>query len=367
MTKNMKKHLTVSVVIFILLCIFAGYRIIQLNDVPEVQASEGYPVETITAVTGDVSEGMWYVGTVDPWTKVDLAPKISARILNVSGKEGESIEMGQTAVTLDSGDMQGRINSLSKKVQTAKINLDYWNPQIEHYETLFEEGAISEQDLQQIIFKRDTAQSGYEEAQAALQEAHLSLENATIISPMTGVITAVHSNPGDMAVPGKPILTIADMEKLKVIVKVVEEGLIKLKQGIRVSLTTGSDEKKYSAAITSIFPTLDMTARMGLVEIAVPTVMMEENNLKAGMSINVLFVLEEKKDVIIVPKHTVKTEGDDTYVYIVDNGKSVQRKVKTGISSDRDIEIISGLNPGDENVTSGLTEIYDGRPLYIRR
>lgn len=362
-----KKYLAVSIVVVILLGFFAAYKIKQLNKVPEVQTGAGYPVETLTAVTGDISEGLWYVGTVNPWREVDLAPKIAARILNVAGKEGDFLKLGQTAVTLDNGDLQGRLNSLSKRVQTTKINRDYWGPQLARYETLFKEGAISEQSFQQVILSRDTAQSGYEEANAALQEARISLENSTVSSPMTGVITALHSNPGDMAVPGKPILTIADIGKLKVKVKVVEEDLIKLKQGMQVSLSSTFSEKQYASLVTEIFPTLDMTARTGLVEISVPPGMMEDSNLKAGMSINVLFVLKEKKDVLIVPKQTVKTDGDNSYLYVVNNNKAVKRKVQTGISNDKDIEITSGLNSGDEIISSGLTELYDGRLLYLRK
>ncbi|ADG82650.1 efflux RND transporter periplasmic adaptor subunit [Thermincola potens] len=367
MKTSIKKYLAASIIILVLLGIFTGFRIKQLKKVPEVQTDVGYPVETITAKTGAISEGISYVGTVEPGMEVDLAPKISARILSVSGREGEIIKAGQLAVALDNEDLQGRINSLSQKVETTKISLDYWNSQVQRYETLFKEGAISEQNFRQIIFSRDTAQSSYEEAKAALEEARISLANSTIYSPMTGTIIAVYSYPGDMAVPGKPILTIADTRKLKVTVKVVEEDLIKLKRGMKVNLSPVNSTKYYTATITEIFPTLDKTIRTGSVEIAVPPDMIKDYNLKLGMSINVFFIFGEKKDAVLVPKQAVVTEGSNTYLYVVNNGKAAKRKVTTGISNDKFIEIISGLKSGEKIITSGLSEIYDGRLLYLRK
>lgn len=367
MKTNIKKYLTVSICILIIMGIFTGYKLKQLKKVPEVQTDAGYPVEITTAEKGAISEGMSYVGTVDPWIEVDLAPKISARILSISGREGDQVKTGQLAVALDNGDLEGRINSLSQKVRTAEINFDYWNSEARRYQTLFKKGAISQQNFQQVIFSRDTAQSGYEEAKAALEEARISLANSTISSPMTGTVITVHSYPGDMAVPGKPILTVADTGKLKVTVKVVEEDLIKLKRGMKVNLSPVNSTKNYAAMITEIFPALDRTVRTGAVEIAVPAGMIKDYNLRLGMSINVFFILGEKKDVVIVPKQSVETEGTYSCLYVVSNGKAVKKKVTTGMSNDKYIEITGGLNPGEKIVTSGLTEIYDGRVLYVRK
>lgn len=365
MKRNFKKYFVVSLVIVVLLGIFAGIRIKQLKNVPTVEAGAGFPVETVTARRGSVSTGLSYVGTVDPWQEIDLAPRISARILSAAGKEGDTLEVGQTAVTLDNGDLKGKINTLAKRVQTAKVNLDYWDSQVRRYQTLVNEGAIAEQDFQKIIFSRDTAQSGYEEAQAALQEARISLDNSIIRSPMTGTVITVHSQPGDMAVPGKPILTVADISRLKVTVKVVEEDLIKIKKGTPVTLSPGGSAKQYPAQVMEILPALDKTVRTGSVEIAVPEKLMKDYSFKPGMSINVSFVLGQRHNAVIVPKQTIKTEGNNTYLFVVRDGKAARKTVTTGISNDNFVEIRSGLDDGEEVISSGLTEIYDGRPLYL--
>ncbi|MBU7007007.1 efflux RND transporter periplasmic adaptor subunit [Phosphitispora fastidiosa] len=367
MTKSQKKYLLVCVVLVIALGMLAGWRIKKLQDVPAAQAGSGFPVETVKVGRDVVSAGLTYVGTVEPLQEVDLSAKISARILSLAGKEGDILNAGQTVVTLDSGDLQGKINTLGKKVQAAGINRDYWEKQIELYRPLLEEGAISEHDFQKTVFSRDTAASGYEEAEAALDEARINLNYSILKTPMTGTVTKVHSFPGDMAVPGKPVITLADVSRLKISVKVVQDDVAKLKKGGTVMLSAGEEGREFPAEITEIFPSLDPNLRTGTVEISVPQEIMQEYSLKPGMSVNVFFVLGQREDVPVVPKQTVQQDNQNNYfVYVVKEGVARKQIVETGLSSDRLIEIKGGLNEGDRVVSSGLVEVYDGRPLYLK-
>ncbi|KNZ68727.1 RND family efflux transporter MFP subunit [Thermincola ferriacetica] len=85
MKTSIKKYLAASIIILVLLGIFTGIKIKQLKKVPEVQTDAGYPVETITAKTGAISEGISYVGTVEPGMEVDLADQVQSRVSRVPG------------------------------------------------------------------------------------------------------------------------------------------------------------------------------------------------------------------------------------------------------------------------------------------
>lgn len=366
MAKSLKKYLLVSMVIVIGLGLMAGFRIKKLQDVPAVQASSGYPVETAAAERNTISDVLTYVGTVEPRQEVDLSARISARILNLSGQEGDIIREGQPAVTLDSGDLQGKINTLEKKVQAAKISRDYWENQIELYRPLLEEGAISEHDFQKIMFSRDTAASGCEEAEAAMEEARINLNNSILRAPLTGTVTRVHSYPGDMAVPGKPVITLADISRLKISVKVVQDDVAKLKKGGAVILAAGRGTAEFPAAITGIFPSLDRNIRTGTVEITVPQELMQGYSLKPGMSVDVSFVLGQRENVLVIPKQTVQQDNrNNNFVYVVRQGMARKQIIDTGLTNDKLIEVTGGLEEGDRVVSSGLVEVYEGRRLYL--
>ncbi len=367
MEKSLNKYLLVSLTIVIVLGVLAGFRIKKMQEVPAVQADSGFPAETVTVERKSISAVLTYVGTVEPWREVDLAPRISARILSISGQEGDTIGEGQAAVTLDSGDLRGKINTLEKKVQAAKIQRDYWENQVALYRPLLEEGAISEHDFQKIVFNSDTAAGGYEEARAALEEARINLDYSVIKAPLAGTVTRVHSYPGDLAVPGKPVMTLADVSRLKISAKVIQEDVAKIKKGGTVTLALSGGAREFPAVITEIFPSLDRNLRTGTVEIGVPPEMMQEYTLKPGMSIGVSFVLGQREDVPVIPKHTVQQDHQNNeFVYVIRQGKARKQTIDTGLSSDKLVEVTGGLKEGDRVVSSGLVEIYDGRPLYLK-
>jgi RND family efflux transporter MFP subunit len=141
----------------------------------------------------------------------------------------------------------------------------------------------------------------------------------------------------------------------------------KLKKGGTVMLSFGEGGREFPAEITEIFPSLDPNLRTGTVEIGVPQEIMQEYSLKPGMSVKVFFVLGQRQDVPVIPKQTVQQDNQNNYfVYVVKEGVARKQIVETGLSSGKLIEIKGGLNEGDRVVSSGLVEVYDGRPLYLK-
>lgn len=366
MNTSFRKYLIGALVLVVALGIAAGYKLVQLNKVPEEKEVVGYPVATVLAEQRSISAGIDYVGTVEAWEEVDLAPKISGRIINIFGREGDVLKKGQLAVSLEGDELKGRANTLEKKVQAAKSNADYWASQVELYNNLYKEGVISEQDFRKVVLNRDNAINGYEEARAALTEARIAQENSTIAAPITGTIISTYSYPGDLAVSGKPVLTMADTSKLKVLVKVVEEDLMKLKKGGSVLLDPGDGKPQYEAKISEIYPAVDRNLRTGTLEIALPREMLKDYSLKPGMSINVRFILGESRETIAIPQNTVLTDEDEAnYVFVVEEGKAVKRFVKLGFSNGEFVEVTDGLKKGDRIISTGLVELYDGRSVYL--
>jgi len=364
MTK-IKKYYIVGIVLLILLSVFSVFKLEQIKSIPQPKKSAGFPVETVIASNKNLSQGLSYIGTIESYEDVKLAAKISSRIIDISGEEGSTIKSGDLLITLDNEDINGKISTMEIKVKEAKINLDYWNSQAEIYEALFDEGVISQQEFRKIIFNRDTAANAYKQAKSSLQEAKISLENSTIYSPISGTIIHIYSNMGDMTTPGKEIINVADTNRLKVNVKVVEGDLAKIKEGIPVNLSVNDQSIIFKSQVTDILPSVDKNARTCSVEISIPQEMMQNQNIKLGMSINVFFVLEENQNALAVPINTVITDGNETYLYTVVDNSAKKQVVTTGISNDQYIQITSGLKQGDSVIFTGLTEIYDGREVYL--
>lgn len=360
-----KRPLIVAFTLILLIGGFVAFKLIQLNALPESPKSAGFPVETVNVSLQSIAQGLSYIGTTESYEIVKLSSKISSRIIAIYGEEGSTVSSGDLIITLDNEDIKGKITSMGGKVEDASINLDYWNSQLEIYETLYNEGAISLQEYKKINLNRDSARSGYSQATSALQEAKISLKNTEIYSPISGTIIHEYSSVGDMSVPGKEIITIADTSQLKVTVKIFEGDLTKIKVGDSVTISTNEGKNSYSTKVTAILPVIDQAARTGSVEIAIPVEMLQTQNIKIGMSIDVFFIAEANENALVVPLSTVLTDADQPYLYVVKGNKAKKQIVKTGIENDKYIQITEGLKVGDQVISSGLSEIFDGRELYL--
>ncbi|MEM7030619.1 MAG: efflux RND transporter periplasmic adaptor subunit [Chloroflexota bacterium] len=208
------------------------------------------------------------------------------------------------------------------------------------------------------------AELGIQQAEAAVALAQFQLDNSILRAPFDGVVSEVHASLGGIASPQSPAITLIS-EELEVQVEVPEKQVssVYLSQpaSIRVSAYPRED---FPALVTIVAPAADTTSH------TFPTVVTPEDEggkLMAGMFANVTVLVDEKVGVVLVPRSAVATVGDETFVYLVsDDEKTVSlAPVTTGLSDADRYEIVSGLNPGQSIVLSGLSALGDGARIEI--
>ena len=283
-----------------------------------------------------------FTATVEANTVNNIAPAMGGRIRSIHVDVGSRVGKGQTVVTMDAA------NYSQQQTQLATLKRDY-----ERYLELYNVGGISKQQLDQVKAQLDVAQT-------ALNNLG---ENTRLTSPINGVVTVRNYDPGDMA-GGQPILTIENINPVKVIINVSESFYSQVVKGMpaKVQVDALSDEV-FEGKVSLIHPTLNPVSHTFPVEIEVNN---SDQRLRPGMFSRVTMNFGTN-DRPLVPDMAVlkQTGSNDRYVFVEKDGKAVYTLVQLGTRIEDKYEIVSGLSAGDRVIVQGNAGLIDGTEVEV--
>ena len=322
------------IVIFVLaavLLIAAGFLLVEkkkgeLARLPTPQAPA--PTVQVAPVSqGTLELTAHYLGSIEPFIRSDLSARISGNILTISKREGDSVRQDETLVTIDDRELLDRAVAVDAEVLATRQKLagaqSAYTTQKAVYErdvVLHKAGAVSQEALERSRAAVDGAKAtvdAYEESLKGLAMntaiAKTQAGYARITAPFSGVVSRRWSEPGDLAAPGKPILTIEKTSPYKVLAQVPQEELSGIRPGTSVRLTNGS--QAIAATINRVYPALGKNL------LATVEVLTESSPFNLPSSATVGFDLVSRKvEGLIVPDQAVVRSAQGTFVYLVKDG-----------------------------------------------
>jgi HlyD family secretion protein len=227
-------------------------------------------------------------GTIEV-TEIDISSKLAGRIIGIAREEGENVKHGEVLVRLSYEELDAQRLSVIANLNNAKKNM-------ERVRELYKSGSISKKDF-------DNMETMYRVAKAGYDQINAVIENAVISSPIDGVVLEKNLEIGEIAFPGTPVLTVADLKDTWIKIYVNEKQLNRVKLGQKAILTIDSSEKKFAGKVVYISNKAEFTPKtiqtkdervklMFAVKIAVPNPDME---LKPGMPADAYIETGEKK------------------------------------------------------------------------
>lgn len=352
---------------------------ISVKDAP-AEAS-AVAVEVMPARRGSVAERLELVGSLMPQNQVQIRARVSGYITTLPYDVGDVIEAGGTAVYLDDTTEQEKVANAEAALRVVQAELLANQAQL----ALAEQSMVRQQGL------RDSGagtQQQYEQAQSALkiaeaqvalgearvsesasllQQAKLALQDLRVSSPIRGVVATRLVDVGDLAQPETPLLSIVDLETLETVVHVVEKDYSKLQPGNVAEIHVDAyPECSFQGIVRRIAPVVDPDTRTAAVQIEVPN---PDEMLKPGMHARVGIVYESRPRSEYVPVGAVVEKGRDPAVFVIagDPPQAEQRPVTLGISNGRVVEIIDGVQEGEDVVTLGQRLLTHGQTVHALR
>lgn len=306
-------------------------------------AAKKEKVQIMTVSERDVEQTQNFTASVEPEIKNNIAPSTPGRIRQIFVEIGSHVSKGQKLAQMDAA------NLANSETQISNLRLTY-----KRVSELFAVGGASQQEL-------DNAK-----LQLNLAETNLKTltENTMLISPISGIVTARNYDAGDMYSGQQPIMTVMQINPVKLKINVSESFYSKVKTGMAVDITVDVFKgETFTGKVSLIYPTIDERSRTFPVEVKLTN---NNNKVRPGMFARVKMNFGTMKNVVVPDRAVIKQSGSGArFVYTYNNGKVSYKQVEVGQRLDNEYELISGLTSGEVVVTSGQSRLVDGAEVEI--
>ena len=289
-------------------------------------------------------------GTVLPNEDVELRSEIAGRVTNINFEEGGRVRKGQLLVAVNAAEMQAQLRKLQS-------NQKLYRDMEERQRTLLEKDYISRQEYDQVSNQLATAT-------ADIQALRATLDKAYIRAPFDGVIGLRQVSEGSYVSSNTPIARVVDVSPVKIEFSIPGRYNQMVKEGDKITFTAEGSPETYEAKIYAIQPNIDPATRTLQVR-----AMFDNKNeeVKPGAFVKINLGLKEVEEAILVPTEAIIPEAAGHKLFLVKNGKAVPQMVKIGQRSEKMIQILDGVEPGDTIIQSGVLQARPGADLSIRR
>ena len=308
-----------------------------------VVEDEAVIVKTVTAEVQTVDILEVYTSEIMAYKENDITPAAQGlHIDRIHVDVGDRVYQGQTLVTLD----QTTLKQQELNLATTQDNYDRMVP-------VHAAGGISDQQLTQMKNTLDLQKEVVENLR----------KNSTIKSPISGVVTARNFENGDLFA-SMPILHIMQIDKLKVMANVSEQYFTSVKVGDKVTIEVDIyPGQQFEGEVSRINPAFDARTRTFSVEITIPNKSME---LRPGMYARAIFNMGQRQSIMVSDKAIQKQAGSsERYVYVIENGEAHYRFVTDGRRVGDMIEILDGVEAGEEVAVTSFTRLMNGKKVTV--
>lgn len=389
----MKKTISFLLTICLSIFILAGCN----NSDTDKNNTSAVNVTVHKVTKNDINSEVSYTGEIKALEESDVAPKVSATIMELNYDIGDYVEAGDVLAVLDDTDYRlsynqtlAAYNSAVSSLTQMKTQLETaissaqmeYNSALDNYnrqKVLFDAGAISkvtfesaETRLKNAELNLNSAKTNYnttvgsnqassqaavDSAKAALDIASNSLNNTRIVSPISGYVANRNGNVGQIASAGSPMFSIKNSEVVNIEISVTESVIPYITTDTKAIINVETANAKNIEGLVSAVNTVK-SPQTGMYTVRIK-VDNKDENLKIGMMADVVLHTQTSENALIIPNDAIMQDDDGYYVYVVNKNIAEKRVIKIGVSNNDFTEIKSGLKENEVVVVSGKEYISD--------
>jgi HlyD family secretion protein len=384
------------------------------NQITESQQKpSGVNVDVAIARLSDLEKEVEYIGTTFPSRTVSLRSQMEGQVLDISVDVGDRVRQGQVVARIDDRvvaaavaeaqaevaarqsevtSLQAEVADALAQVERSRLELKQAQSNTARTERLFQQGAIAEQQAEvartSVATAEQTLRSAQQQvqnrqqavvaaqrrvgAQQALVAQEQKRQSFTVLtSPVNGAVVARALEPGDLAQPGSEILSLGDFNQIEIRVQISEKELGQMRVGKTAIVKLDAlPDRSFAGEVSQISPAADPTARLIPIEITIPN---SDRVIGSGLLARVSFdrakqpkivVPESALQVALVQTGSLPTDAKTATIFIIDRQGDTAtvkaRQVQLGERANDRVEIISGLESGEELVIRSSDTLKDG-------
>jgi RND family efflux transporter MFP subunit len=301
---------------------------------------------------------------------------------------GHAVTEGQRLIVLDARDFEARRNQAEaaareaataaaeadSAVAAARANLELAETTYGRMQTLFERKSISNQEFDEASARLRSAKANLEMAAARRKLVDAKIEQAfeeaaaariqsghtVLTAPFAGVVAAKNIEPGGLAVPGAPLLTIERRDGFRFHAQAAEGLAANVRRGAAIPVTIDSLGRSMTGKVAEISPAVDAAGHSFLVKIDLPPA----EGLRSGLFGRASFRSGTRR-AVVVPENAIVERGQMRWVFVAENGEARGRIVTTGSAREGMVEALSGVSAGERVVSPAPRDLADGTPIEV--
>ena len=344
------------VVLIVIFIVILGTRIMhekaRLEEAKKAalkQDIEPVSVITLTLKPRRLEDKINLPAVVEPYEDVWVKAEVPGQVVEVLVQEGEAVEKGQVLIQLDDRDYKARLSRIEANYQLAKL-------EYERTSALVRKKVMSPAEL-------DKISAQLKDLEAQVNEVQLALSRTQIVSPICCLLNETKANRGDFVGVGDPVARILQLDPVKVTVGVPESDVAAI-FGLTEAEVIIEALNKLRVKGTKVFLSrMPRTlARLYDLELRVPN---PDGKILPGMFVRVDLVKAVFGRALSVPLYAVITQADRSFVYVEENGRAKRRDVELGILVGWEVQVASGLKPGERVIVVGHRFLDDDQPVDV--
>ncbi|MEQ9639299.1 MAG: efflux RND transporter periplasmic adaptor subunit [Alphaproteobacteria bacterium] len=307
------------------------------------------PVEAVPVAVESLLETVHAVGSLLADKSIIVRPEIAGVVIRIGVEDGAAVKQGQLLFTLDDALFNAELQRAEVGLKLAKSNLDRAN------ELLQRRAGTAR--------TRDEALSQLETNQATATVARVRLQKTRITAPFDGTAGIVRIDRGAYVESGTDLVTLDDIDPVKIDLEVPERYLRFLSVGQVVKLEVDAlPGQAFEGTLTAISPRVDPLGRSLALRATVPN---PDGVLKPGLFARTNIIVERQQSAVLIPEQAIVPRGDKLFVFKVVDGVAKQTEIRIGLRAYGRAEIVDGLVAGDVVVTAGQLKIREGSPVKV--
>lgn len=303
-------------------------------------------VSTFMVTPSLFAETITATGTVLADEGVELQPETNGKVVSINFVEGAPVKQGDLLLKLNDSDLRANLDRYNYSKKLAEVRF-------RRYSQLLSQKMVSQDDYDSVLSEMNVQQSYIDLYKAEIQKTEIR-------APFNGVVGLRYVSVGAFVNASTRIATLQRLNELKIDFAVPEKYSGRIKVGSQISFTVAGGLQKYAGRIAALDPRIDSETRTLLVRAICAN---SDGRLLPGAFTNVSIPLDQIANAFLVPAEAVVAGLDEKNVYVIKDGMAERRAVETGSRTATQVHIVSGLQAGDQVITSGLQQMRSKLPV----
>ena len=364
-----KKWQIIGLGLFLLMIGIIAYKIYANISTGKERAARALAGRTVTVEATavgrrDLAPVFTFSANLEAVWSTEVSTKADGRIDKLFVEEGDRVTAGMVLARLDLNELAAQVMQAEGQVLQAKATLEQNELNFQRMNALYQQNAVAAHTLDSARTQRDLAMGGLKAAEGNFLLLKARLDNANILSPLSGVVIRRHVQAGAFSKAGIAIFTVADTSTLLAKAVVGEAQITELALGKSVNVKVDALKgQEFKGTITRLSPAASVPTRTFTAEVSIPN---PEGLIKVGMFANAEVVGQERKNVLAIPESALVMREDQKTVFVAtEENRVVQKVLKLGDAAGGWVEVLSGLKEGERIVVAGQHKLKDGASIRL--